>query len=203
MNKPEMEATEVKEKKTETTKCEETGKKLEEGEFEENWEAITPGKGSRSPILKYGEVKILTPSRFSALLEVDEKGESVNLVEYEEILSIEEEILVEETNEESSKEVSEEVSNEVNKEVAVQVENEEELDQDKSESEMKEAKDEKSNQAATSIAGIEHWPDLATNSIRPSLPRRSKTLHKVVPDKISQKGTPGKQGKVNNKISSQ
>lgn len=39
----------------------------------------------------------MTPSRFSALIEVDEKGDTVNQVEYEEILSVEEEIVREET----------------------------------------------------------------------------------------------------------
>ncbi|KAF3523953.1 hypothetical protein F2Q69_00047828 [Brassica cretica] len=41
----------------------------------------------------------------------------------------------------------------------------------------------KSDQTVKSIAGIEHWPDLATISIKPSLPRRFKAMHKIVPDK--------------------
>ena len=35
----------------------------------------------------------LTPSRFSTLLELDEKGDTINPIEVEEILTIEEEIL--------------------------------------------------------------------------------------------------------------
>ncbi|KAH0880115.1 hypothetical protein HID58_067509 [Brassica napus] len=82
----------------------EIDKEVEEGELVESWEDATPGKGSRNPNLKYDQVKILTPSRFPALLEVDEKGNGVNQVEYEEIISVEEEIVIEETEEEVSKE---------------------------------------------------------------------------------------------------
>ncbi|KAJ4914427.1 Uncharacterized protein Rs2_09048 [Raphanus sativus] len=66
---------------------------VEEGEIKETWADVTPGKGSRSPNLKFGQVKILTPSRYSALLQVDENGETINQVDYEEILSIEEEVV--------------------------------------------------------------------------------------------------------------
>ncbi|KAH0872593.1 LOW QUALITY PROTEIN: hypothetical protein HID58_069955, partial [Brassica napus] len=81
------------------------GKEIEEGELVENWEDV-----------------LLTPSRFSALIEVDEKGDTVNQVEYEEILSVEEEIGgntmdeelgKKETKDESSgvKEIQEETTN--------------------------------------------------------------------------------------------
>lgn len=61
----------------------------------------------------------------------------------------------------------------------------------------------KKDQRSQRIAGIDHWPDLAANIIRPSLPRRSKTMHKVIPDKTMQRGTPGKHGKGSNKNSLQ
>ncbi|KAF2620806.1 hypothetical protein F2Q68_00040357 [Brassica cretica] len=68
---------------------------VEEGEIEENWQDVTPKKASRSSTLKFGQVKILTPSRFPNLLEVDEKGDVINVVETEEILSVVEEIVEE------------------------------------------------------------------------------------------------------------
>lgn len=62
---------------------------IEEGEIVKDWLDVTPGKAGRgSNTLKYGQVGILTPSRFSALLEVDEKGDTINPIEIEEILSI-------------------------------------------------------------------------------------------------------------------
>lgn len=119
-------------------------------------------------------MKILTPARFSALLEVDDKGDAVNQVEFEEILRIEEEIIVEKANEE------------VRKEDTIKVSEDGEEGKDKTiggKSGMKETKeDNKNDQIGKSIAGIEHWPDLE-NSIRRSLPKRSKTMHKIVPDK--------------------
>ncbi|KAH0914427.1 hypothetical protein HID58_028873, partial [Brassica napus] len=115
---------------------------VEEGELVQNWEDVTPGKGSGSPNLKYGQVKILTPDRFSALLEVDNKGDAVN---EEEILSIEEEIVVEKANEEVRKEdtikVSEDGEEGKNKTIG-------------GKSGMKETKeDNKNDQIGKSIAG--------------------------------------------------
>lgn len=151
-----------------------TVKEIEDGESVENWEDVKRGKGSRSPNLKYGQVKILTPARFSALLEVDDKGDAVNQVEFEEILRIEEEIIVEKANEE------------VRKEDTIKVSEDGEEGKDETiggKSGMKETKeDNKNDQIGKSIAGIQHWPDLE-NSIRRSLPKRSKTMHKIVPDK--------------------
>lgn len=39
-----------------------TVKEIEEGEIVEKWEDVTPGQSSRSPTLKFGQVKLLTPS---------------------------------------------------------------------------------------------------------------------------------------------
>ncbi|KAF2577237.1 hypothetical protein F2Q68_00005406 [Brassica cretica] len=70
---------------------------IEEDEIVKDWLDVTPEKASRgSNTLKYGQVGILTPSRFSTLLEVDEKGDTINPIEIEEILSIEEEIIEDE-----------------------------------------------------------------------------------------------------------
>lgn len=153
----------------------------EEGEIDEGWLDATPGKASKN--LKYGEVVIMSPSRFSPLMEVDEQGEKENeikeieesvekeemeeIVEIEEILSIEEEIIEEVNNkkdeeQEGFKKGADESTNEGNaeKRSVVGIQNQ-------------------------GIAGIqntqENWPDLASASkLRPSLPRRSKTLHRVI-----------------------
>ncbi|KAF3512460.1 hypothetical protein F2Q69_00007520 [Brassica cretica] len=59
---------------------------IEEGEIVKDWLDVTPGKAGRgSNTLKYGQVGILTPSRFSALLEVDEKDEKEDTKEGEEV----------------------------------------------------------------------------------------------------------------------
>lgn len=51
----------------------------------DDWSEVTPGRTSRnSNNLEYGQVKILTPSRFSKLLEVDEKGDRINPIKIEE-----------------------------------------------------------------------------------------------------------------------
>ena len=136
-------------------------------------------------------MKILTPSRFPALLEVDEKGDGVNQVEYEDIISVEEEIVIEETEDE--------VCKEENKKEEVEASND--IMEDTNGREAPEEGN-KSGKAGKSVAGIEHWSDLTANSIRPSLPRRSKMMHKIVPDKNMQGGTPWKKGR-GTKISSQ
>lgn len=150
---------------------------VEEGEIKETWADVTPGKGSRSPNLKFGQVKILTPSRYSALLQVDENGETINQVDYEEILSIEEEVV---TVEFTDGRVVEEKS------VPKELKNSEEGDT--------------RGQNTKVIAGIEHWPDLGSNTTRPILPRKAKTMHKTIAMK---EGTPGKLGKGGTKNSSQ
>ncbi|WZZ54471.1 hypothetical protein YC2023_054578 [Brassica napus] len=146
---------------------------IEEGEMVENWQDVTPEKASRNSNLKFGQVKILTPSRFSNLLEVDEKGDSIIEVESEEILSVVKEIVEENVSIIKGKEA------EAIEERGIADENKGEVEGEK---ENKEA--ESQNQG---IAGIpvtqEDWPDLASASkIRPSLPRRSKTMHRVVPE---------------------
>lgn len=157
---------------------------IEKGELVNNWEDVTPKKGNRSPILQFGQVKILTPSRFSALQEVNEEGELGNQVEYEEVLSVVEEIITEEN-------AVEKVGNDDEKEVEGEENMEENTNEIDGEKEVN-----SNDQAVKSIAGIEHWPDLATTT-RPSLPRLSKTMHKVVPDKTMQRGVQGKHGKRN------
>ncbi|KAF3589061.1 hypothetical protein F2Q69_00029223 [Brassica cretica] len=99
------------------------------------------------------EVNILTPSRFSVLLEVDEKGDGVNQVEYEEIISVEEEIVIEETEEELSKEENKEEEVEAKNDIMEDIKGREALVE--------------GNKSGTgqSVAGIEHWPDLTANSV--------------------------------------
>lgn len=154
---------------------------IEEGQFIEEWSEVTPGKGSKSPDLKYGEVRILTPSRFSTLLEVDESGDRISPIEIEEILSVEEEVIEEESTDEGETKIIEVVGDE-NKKEKVTIE-------------------EKIGEVKQTVSGIadiqnnlEHWPDLGA-SLRPSLPRKSKTQHKVIPEIPAPKHTPGKPGK--------
>ncbi|KAJ4886823.1 hypothetical protein Rs2_26571 [Raphanus sativus] len=64
-----------------------TEEDTEEGEMVEEW----------------SEVKLLTPSRYSSLLEVDEKGDMINPIEVEEVLSIEEVVIEEEKETEENK----------------------------------------------------------------------------------------------------
>lgn len=82
-------------------------KEIEEGQVVEEW--LTPGKTGRSSIkqnqtLKYGEVKIITPSRYSALSIPDEENMDI---EVEELKKNQE---VEVTNEEAEVEVEQDTS---------------------------------------------------------------------------------------------
>ncbi|KAG5414061.1 hypothetical protein IGI04_001628 [Brassica rapa subsp. trilocularis] len=64
---------------------------IEEGEMVGSWSDVTPENASKSSSsLKFGQEKLLTPSRFSALLEVDENGDRIKPIEMEKVLSIEE-----------------------------------------------------------------------------------------------------------------
>lgn len=54
---------------------------VEEGEIVKGWSHISPGKASRSPKtkpLEYGQVRIATPSWFSALVDVVDNGDLIN-----------------------------------------------------------------------------------------------------------------------------
>lgn len=151
---------------------------VEEGEMVGNWSDVTPGKASKSSnTLKFGQVKLLTPSRFSALLEIDETGDMIKSKEMEENSNIEEaNTKVGEKSKEKAKEVSEE-----NKD-------EEEMGEI-NEKEIVSVGNQKQDIAGLNSESVEHWPDLASATrIRPSLPRRSKALHKVIPEKPGQLG---------------
>ncbi|KAF3604673.1 hypothetical protein F2Q69_00033980 [Brassica cretica] len=53
---------------------------IEEGEVVKGWSRVSPGKTSRSPTAttpKYGQERIATPSRFSALNDADDNGDLV------------------------------------------------------------------------------------------------------------------------------
>lgn len=140
---------------------------IEEGEMVESWSDVTPEKASKSSSsLKFSQEKLLTPSRFSALLEVDENGDKIKPIEMEKVLSIEE------CN--GGKNVTEEVGIE---------------EQTGGMNGNKEVREENQKRDIAGLDSKEHWPDLASaTKIRPSLPRRSKTLHKVIPEKPGQLG---------------
>lgn len=193
---------------------------IEEGQIVEQWLDTTQGMTSRSPTkraLKYGELKLLTPSRYEVLNEVNENGDLIDqnekqkeiVIEVSEVEEKEEEDIsiilvnnedviseieaqkedgrcVTETNKEeegceieANKEVE---SNEANKENDIRdVENN-----------MEEVQKEEMVKSPTyceivrSDAG-KVTPHKSTNAekvqvIRPSLPRTSKTFHKVFPE---------------------
>lgn len=163
-------------------------KEIEEGEMVETWQDVTPERASRNSNLKFGQVKILTPSRYSTLMEVDEKGDSITEEADGDILKVVED------NEEQGIEIennSDLEGKEARKEEKTEEEsvNQNNVIEKRNEFEKKEATKEKSTEVenmSQGIAGIqvtqENWPDLASaTKIRPSLPRRSKAMHRVVP----------------------
>lgn len=207
--KKESETEKGEEKKEMSSKKGETNKEVtkevevEEGEMVEKWQDVTPEKASRSSNLQFGQVKILTPSRFSNLLDVDEKGETIE-EETEEIPSVVEEITNAEIEEIPNAEIEEILNAEIEEipsvvEEKMEKDTEREKDKEKKEEsneEKMDSEDDSKESQHQGIAGIkntlENWPDLASASkIRPSLPRKSKTLHRVVqvPEKPGNRGT--------------
>lgn len=76
---------------------------IEEGQIIEEWEDIISWKFKRSPtkrMLKYGQVKILTPSRFLILNEINDNGELMSEAEkQDEIDTVEENVMEKELTE--------------------------------------------------------------------------------------------------------
>ncbi|KAL0854911.1 hypothetical protein Bca101_060063 [Brassica carinata] len=71
---------------------------IEEEQIIEEWEDVMSGKTNRSPtkrILKYGQVKLLTPSRFLVLNEVNDNGELINQTEKQDEIEKAKEIVLE------------------------------------------------------------------------------------------------------------
>lgn len=137
---------------------------IEEGEVTKEWAEVTPGKTSRSPKIKaleYGQVKIATPSRYSALVSADDNGN---------LISMEEDSVTEVMPKEvSTLEVGEQTS---------------------MDAPYKESTHERNKES--------------TGSTRPSLPRNSKTFHKVIPEQSGiGKGNPNNIGKRSSRKSSQ
>lgn len=112
---------------------------------------------------------------------MDEQGDMINSIEIEEVLSIEKEILEEEERNEKGEE-----KEEGKEDMKESYENMEEK-------EVNEAEESQVHGIAGLQNTLEHWPDLASATrVRPSLPRKSKTMHRVVKEK------PGNQGKKSN-----
>lgn len=165
-----------------------SGKKrteTEEGEMVEEWQDVTPEKASRNAILKFGQVQILTPSRFSPL-EVNEKGEMVTDVEFEEILNVTEEIIEEEVGKTKEKDKEDKEELEIN-------DGNMEMNGTKEQTEVNIAA-ENQNQGVAGIQNTqENWPDLASASkIRPSLQRKAKMMHRVISKPDGNKGNRNK-----------
>ncbi|KAF8089111.1 hypothetical protein N665_0518s0036 [Sinapis alba] len=212
-----VEQTEVNLKEGAVEQNENTGKivasgtenEVEEGEVTEIWSNVTPGKASRSPkskVLEYKQVKIAT--RFSALEDINDNGDLVKvMVENSEIP-----LALEKTQEDMEKTEARE-DTEAGKtrqnteaegvsitsgEVVTSQENNSELGREKSKHVEKHEKPETENVKKYEVRGGENQylagSAIGGNSnLRPSLPRNSKTNHRIVPSKDTE--NPGPQGR--------
>lgn len=133
---------------------------IEEGEVVKDWEEVTPGKTSKGQKVKSPEyAQMISPSRYSALACVDDNGELLPGEESKDTENEEEEtvsIAAEMQSEKSSQEIADTIS-----EMGLSVEGQQE----------------RSNMKGKAGGEGSH--------LRPSLPRTSKTFHKIVPDHSS------------------
>lgn len=152
---------------------------IEEGELVTDWSDVSPGKASRSPnkSLKYGKVRIATPSRYSALNDIDDNGDLVNLEQRNSMVNIGTEYGESQGDKEQSGEAT--ISPTIDGAVGEPSGKHEEV-------------------------GTAGGSTLHGTALRPSLPRLSKTNHRVVPE-ISSKDseTPSHPGKRSTRKSSQ
>ncbi|XP_056857118.1 uncharacterized protein LOC108835054, partial [Raphanus sativus] len=196
---------------------------IEEGQIREDWSDVNSGR-KRSPtkrMLEYGQVQLLTPSRFQILDQISEKGDLLNQKNKEEteqgesfesVWAVIEEVRVEEDKgdeEMNDTQKNEEgKNNEVDAEEMVEeinlnedVTKEEDKKRKKRKEEEEEQREVVKSPTYCEIVRSENGkeaprttkPDPA-NVIQPSLPRNSKTYHKVVPENH----LPGNQGRKGN-----
>ena len=178
---------------SESTESENLEVEIEEGEVIKEWHHVSPGKFNRSSqkMLLEDDHEITTPSRFSALEGVDDNGDLVNKKETEGSAEGMEGMVgkgskqEEDVNIISAREVEPEGENLGKKNNAG--ENEQGK---KSATEKKEVSD--------------HTVAMGGSSMRPSLPRNSKTFHKIIPEPSGKNTSyPGTQGKRNSRKPSQ
>ncbi|XP_013713277.1 uncharacterized protein LOC106416948 [Brassica napus] len=156
---------------------------IEEGELVTDWANVTPGKASRSPkaTLKYGQVRIATPSRYSALNDIDDNRELLS--QGKEINAVDKGMETQEVEENIDIASLVEVETTVNaverKEETVSV---------------------KQDEVTTAVGGS----SMQGTTLLLSLPRVSKTNHRVIPE-ISGKDSepPSHLGKRSTRKSSQ
>lgn len=65
---------------------ENTDAKIEEGQIEEGWSEVKSNHSPTKRMLAYGQVKLLTPSRFMVLNEITENGDFVNVEKQDDIV---------------------------------------------------------------------------------------------------------------------
>lgn len=193
-----------------------TEAEVEEGEVTDTWSNVSPGKASRSPskALKYGQVKIA--SRFSALEDLDDNGDLDKVMKENELPLIPEkaqdgveiigtraEIPEDSGTEQARQDIETKgdpispgrIATKSNFETGEKSEKVEQHERTEfanvSEDEM--PREENQCQAGSVFGG--------NSNLRPSLPRNSKTNHKIVPTKDTE--NPGPQGRRSNRKSSQ
>lgn len=192
----------------ETSVVNNTEEEVEKGEVITGWLNVTPGKASKSPKSKtreYEQVKVA--SRFSALDDADDNGDLVKEIggkDSEDSLLLEQDHIETDV---TSKEMQEDFeTGEASKDseiegaettpgAVVSQENHEKLENEEEQEGSVEGLRRRENQSLEgSVIG-------GNSSLRSSLPRTSKTNHRIVPSKDTE--TPGPQGKRNNRKSSQ
>ena len=193
---------------------------IEEGQIVEGWSDVLPGKVNRnqSP-LKFGQVKIMTPLRFSALNEINDNGELVNKDEIKEDTeankvekggSEAEQFVAAESQEVAteSQEVVERKDDEIgnsggkNKVLVMEKKvegnvNNEDVSQEEHNAEVREVDVVKDDMVITIEEKEIRKPSYSdVLGVRPSIPRATKTHHRIIPEPmVGGKHMPGNLGK--------
>ncbi|KAF3551323.1 hypothetical protein DY000_02000135 [Brassica cretica] len=169
---------------------------IEEGQIVEGWSDVSPGKVSRnqSP-LKFGKVKILTPSRFLVLNEINDNGELVTkdgIEEATEANKMENEGSVVVESSEVVEKMDDEIGNSGGKTEALVIKRNVEwnvnntdvlLEKQEHSAEVREADAEKDDMVIAREEKEIRKPSYSDIvGVRPSIPRASKTHHKIIPE---------------------
>lgn len=170
---------------------------VEEGEVVMGWYELSPGKTSCSPVTTTQEyIQVVSPSRFSALNDADDNGDLVTTTEEISRAETPLENAVGKLGSEGNREerISENGATMEEGDTTLPVETAETEDQTDTMGTQTLAKGQnhKIGQDATKVGG---------SSLRPSLPRNSKTNHKVFSEQTNKEADPGTQGKRSRKSS--
>lgn len=199
------------EETTQTKEVNNSEVEVEEGEVLEEWSNVTPGRACKSPklrILEYGQVKIA--SRFSALDDADDNGDLVKEKGEQETEAGEKENVppVGEQSDETQDvlktgEVNTDIEAGSDSIVAAGMEKEN-IGKPEMRDRVGSVEEEGMRDQERSVEEVrkgENQSLLGNSNLRPSLPRNSKTNHKIVPSKDTE--IPGPQGKRTNRKPSQ